>query len=42
LTKIQNVGVVISAPNATGAYYSVGVVNPKLNPGITSIFDRRI
>jgi phosphonate transport system substrate-binding protein len=38
-TKIQNVGVVISAPNTTGAYYSVGVVNPKLNPGITSIKD---
>jgi phosphonate transport system substrate-binding protein len=37
--KIQNVGVVISAPNTTGAYYSVGVVNPKLNPGITSISD---
>ncbi len=37
--KIQNVGVVISAPNTTGAYYSVGVVNPKLNPGITSIKD---
>ncbi len=38
-TKIQNVGVVISAPNTTGAYYSVGVVNPKLNPQITSIKD---
>jgi phosphonate transport system substrate-binding protein len=37
--KIQNVGVVINAPNTTGAYYSVGVVNPKLNPGITSIKD---
>jgi phosphonate transport system substrate-binding protein len=37
--KIQNVGVVIDAPNTTGAYYSVGVVNPKLNPGITSIKD---
>jgi phosphonate transport system substrate-binding protein len=30
---------VISAPNTTGAYYSVGVVKPKLNPGITSIKD---
>lgn len=38
-TKIQNVGVVINAPNTTGAYYSVGVVNPKLNPGVTSIKD---
>jgi phosphonate transport system substrate-binding protein len=37
--KLQNVGVVIDAPNTTGAYYSVGVVNPKLNPGITSIKD---
>jgi phosphonate transport system substrate-binding protein len=37
--KIQNVGVVINAPNTTGAYYSVGVVNPKVNPGITSIKD---
>jgi phosphonate transport system substrate-binding protein len=37
--KIQNVGVVINAPNTTGAYYSVGVVNPKLNPGITSLKD---
>jgi phosphonate transport system substrate-binding protein len=37
--KIQNVGVVTNAPNTTGAYYSVGVVNPKLNPGITSIKD---
>jgi phosphonate transport system substrate-binding protein len=37
--KLQNVGVVIDAPNTTGAYYSVGVVNPKVNPGITSIKD---
>jgi phosphonate transport system substrate-binding protein len=37
--KIQNVGIVTYAPNTTGAYYSVGVVNPKLNPGITSIKD---
>jgi phosphonate transport system substrate-binding protein len=37
--KIQNVGIVTDAPNTTGAYYSVGVVNPKLNPGITSIKD---
>jgi phosphonate transport system substrate-binding protein len=37
--KIQNVGIVTNAPNTTGAYYSVGVVNPKLNPGITSIKD---
>jgi phosphonate transport system substrate-binding protein len=37
--KIQNVGVVISAPNTNGAYYSVGVVNPKLNPKITTIKD---
>jgi phosphonate transport system substrate-binding protein len=38
-TNIQNVGIVTNAPNTTGAYYSVGVVNPKLNPGITSIKD---
>jgi phosphonate transport system substrate-binding protein len=37
--KIQNVGIVTNAPNTTGAYYSVGVVNPKLNPKITSIKD---
>jgi phosphonate transport system substrate-binding protein len=37
--KIQNVGIVTIAPNTTGAYYSVGVVNPKLNPKITSIKD---
>ncbi len=37
--KLQNVGIVTNAPNTTGAYYSVGVVNPKLNPGITSIKD---
>ncbi len=37
--KIQNVGISINAPNTNGAYYSVGVVNPKLNPQITSIKD---
>jgi phosphonate transport system substrate-binding protein len=37
--KIQNVGIVTNAPNTNGSYYSVGVVNPKLNPGITSIKD---
>ena len=37
--KIQDVGILITAPNTTGAYYSLGVVNPKLNPGITSIKD---
>jgi phosphonate transport system substrate-binding protein len=38
-TKIENVGVVTDAPHTTGAYYSVGVVNPKLNPKITSLKD---
>jgi phosphonate transport system substrate-binding protein len=37
--KLQDVGIVTNAPDTTGAYYSVGVVNPKLNPGITSIKD---
>jgi phosphonate transport system substrate-binding protein len=37
--KIQNVGIVTNAPNTNGAYYSVGVVNPKMNPKITSLKD---
>jgi phosphonate transport system substrate-binding protein len=37
--KIQNVGIVTNAPHTNGGYYSVGVVNPKLNPKITSIKD---
>jgi phosphonate transport system substrate-binding protein len=37
--KIQNVGILTNAPNTNGSYYSVGVVNPKLNPAITSIKD---
>jgi phosphonate transport system substrate-binding protein len=37
--KIENIGIPIAAPHTTGAYYSEGVVNPKLNPGITSIKD---
>jgi phosphonate transport system substrate-binding protein len=37
--KIQNVGVVTFAPNTDGSYYSLGVVNPKLNPKVTSIKD---
>ncbi len=38
-TGIENVGIVTDAPNTNGSYYSVGVVNPKLNPGITSLKD---
>ena len=37
--KIQNVGILITAPNTDGGYYSEAVVNPKLNPGITSLKD---
>jgi phosphonate transport system substrate-binding protein len=37
--KIKNIGVVISAPHTDGGYWSWGVVNPKLNPDITSIKD---
>jgi len=35
--KIENVGIPITAPGTDGGYYSEGVVNPKLNPQITSI-----
>jgi phosphonate transport system substrate-binding protein len=37
--KIQDVGILTSAPDTNGGYYSLGVVNPKLNPQITSIKD---
>jgi phosphonate transport system substrate-binding protein len=37
--KIQDIGILISAPGTTGAYYSEGVINPKLTPNITSIKD---
>jgi phosphonate transport system substrate-binding protein len=37
--KIQDIGILITAPGTDGGYYSLGVVNPKLNPQITSIKD---
>ena len=37
--KIQNVGILITAPHSDGGYYSEAVVNPKLTPGITSLKD---
>jgi phosphonate transport system substrate-binding protein len=37
--KIENVGIPITAPHTDGGYYSEGVVNPKLNPSVTSIKD---
>jgi phosphonate transport system substrate-binding protein len=37
--KIQNVGILITAPNTNGGYYSEAVVNPKLTPQITSLAD---
>jgi phosphonate transport system substrate-binding protein len=37
--KIQNVGILITAPHTDGGYYSEAVVNPKLTPGITSLKD---
>jgi phosphonate transport system substrate-binding protein len=37
--KIQNLGIIITAPGTNGGYYSLGVVNPKLTPQITSIKD---
>ena len=37
--KIENIGIPITAPNTDGGYYSEGVVNPKLNPSVTSIKD---
>jgi phosphonate transport system substrate-binding protein len=35
--KIQNVGLVTSAPNTDGSYYSLGVVDPQRTPTITSL-----
>jgi phosphonate transport system substrate-binding protein len=35
--KIQDIGILITAPGTDGGYYSEGVVNPKLTPQITSI-----
>jgi phosphonate transport system substrate-binding protein len=37
--KIEDIGILISAPHTTGGYYSEGVINPKLTPDITSIKD---
>ena len=37
--KIQNVGILITAPHTDGGYYSEAVVNPKLTPSITSLKD---
>jgi phosphonate transport system substrate-binding protein len=37
--KISNIGIPISAPGTDGGYFSEGVVNPKLNPQITSLKD---
>ena len=34
--KIQNVGLITSAPNTDGSYYSLAVVDPQRSPGITS------
>jgi phosphonate transport system substrate-binding protein len=35
--KIENVGILLSAPNTNGGYYSYGVVDPKRTPTFTSI-----
>ena len=37
--KIQNVGLVTSAPNTDGGYWSLGVVDPQRTPNITSLKD---
>lgn len=37
--KITNVGLVTSAPNTDGSYYSLGVVDPQRTPSITSLKD---
>jgi phosphonate transport system substrate-binding protein len=37
--QIQNVGILITAPNTNGGYYSEAVINPKVNPQITSLKD---
>jgi phosphonate transport system substrate-binding protein len=37
--KIQNVGLITSAPNTDGSYYSLGVVDPQRTPAITSLKD---
>ncbi|HVT70957.1 MAG TPA: phosphate/phosphite/phosphonate ABC transporter substrate-binding protein [Trebonia sp.] len=37
--KIQNVGLVTSAPNTDGSYYSLAVVDPQRTPAVTSLKD---
>ena len=37
--KVQNVGLVTSAPNTDGGYYSYGVVDPQRTPDIKTIKD---
>jgi phosphonate transport system substrate-binding protein len=37
--KIENVGVLLSAPHTNGGYWSYGVVDPKRTPDITSVKD---
>jgi phosphonate transport system substrate-binding protein len=37
--KIQNVGLITSAPNTDGGYYSYAVVDPQRTPDITSLKD---
>ncbi|HLI01640.1 MAG TPA: phosphate/phosphite/phosphonate ABC transporter substrate-binding protein [Acidimicrobiales bacterium] len=37
--KIQDIGILITAPHTDGGYYSWAVVNPKKTPSITSIKD---
>jgi phosphonate transport system substrate-binding protein len=37
--KIQNVGLITSAPNTNGSYYSEGVIDPQRTPQITSVKD---
>ena len=37
--KIQNVGLLISAPNTDGGYYSEAVVDPQRTPDITNLKD---
>jgi phosphonate transport system substrate-binding protein len=37
--KIENIGILITAPHTDGGYYSEGVVNPNVTPDIKSIKD---
>jgi len=37
--KLQNVGLITSAPNTDGSYYSLAVVDPQRTPDITSLKD---